>query len=122
MVKAVGESRRQGRLRRRYRGLCSLNAVFRVSVHHTPESEPFLRTWVNSLLSSSDSKRTFKNVILFAAATLIISLFAFFGKNDFRAGARMRTKKLYHKTHGRNKPFLKKGGGRPALARTQTGR
>jgi len=34
------------------------------------------------------SKKTFKNVILFAAATLIISLFAFFGKNDSYAAGK----------------------------------
>ncbi len=34
------------------------------------------------------SKKTFKNAILFAAATLIISLFAFFGKNDSYAAGK----------------------------------
>ena len=62
-----GISGRQGRLRRRCRGLHSLTAVFRVSVsHHTPGSEPSFDTYVEGSIQSyrSNEKRPVRGVFI----------------------------------------------------------
>ena len=75
-----GISGRQGRLRRRCRGLHSLTAVFRVSVsHHTPGSEPSFDTYVEGSIQSyrSNEKRPVRGVFIGAGEgnrTLDVSL------------------------------------------------
>ena len=59
MVEAVGESRRQGRLRRRCRGLRSLTAVFRVSdaiVHPDPNPPDCLGRGFDQTCSTNENR------------------------------------------------------------------